>query len=814
MTGVPVDISAPYRAIGWRVCCIPAGMKGPTGSGWNTVGATFIPQGYNIGLLHALSGTCALDIDSLHAAQLWLSERGVNLDALLNAPGAVQVVSGREGRAKLLYRLPLPLPTKKITVKGKTLLEFRCASADGTSMQDVLPPSLHPDTGQPYQWRGDYTKLPMIPNELLAVWMSLLTERPAQSSRAEPPPEPDEIASALKSLSPDCDRKTWLEIGMAINSVLPDETGFALWDDWSMVSSKYRPSEMRNQWRSLRPKEGGITVATLFKHAYEAGWQRPVPKGMFGPIPMEAASRQDVEKAMHATSTVPPLDPSLWPPRLLARAAEVSSTVGCDVAVPLLASLGAVSAAADARIRLRINETWAVSPVLWTMTIGEPSDKKTPGSRPMFTPLAKLEAEDAPRYQAAMLAWTGKEARYAAQMKAHREFHEKAHEPNDAAPEVEPLPEKPEPLRLTVYDATSQKVVRLAASHPQGFLLVLDEMKSWLGKLNDKTSGEDRGCWIQGYEGGSYTMDRVGGGTIRADNFALSIYGNCQPTVFRDELKGSSTDGVMQRFLPVVVNQEANKMWKNAPPEFLSTAKDYEALIRQVHALPQFEYSMMPDAMEVFRAFCEFCLDFRRAEKNINRAVAYQTALGKMEGNCARLILLTHLATQPTCPLIDRETVERAVDLMTKYFLPMLRFTYLDVAKQRDNYGMAIFDYILQAASVQETVNMAELRRAARVENSEELPPWKLDALIRTAMDDLTVLGSVMLTQDHQRNPVWAINPELAVRFKVERERFIRSRQENIERLRANVRATGREARIWDAKGWAELKQKESAGMG
>src|SRR5262249_37440491 len=134
---------AEYAAHGWKLCAIEPGGKAPRYAGWNTkpitepnVAATL----EGVGLLHALSGTCALDVDDKSAAIKWLVERGVDLDALWNAPDAVRISSGRPNRGKLLYRLSKPLRTIKPKESG---IELRCATADGKSVQDVLPGTTH-----------------------------------------------------------------------------------------------------------------------------------------------------------------------------------------------------------------------------------------------------------------------------------------------------------------------------------------------------------------------------------------------------------------------------------------------------------------------------------------------------------------------------------------------------------------------------------------------------------------------------------------------------------------------------------------------
>ena len=67
------------------------------------------------------------------------------------------------------------------------------------------------------------------------------------------------------------DRELWLRIGMAIKAGL-GEDGFELWDHWSRSSARYRGTDARDVWRSMRP-DGGISLATLFfeaasKHGY------------------------------------------------------------------------------------------------------------------------------------------------------------------------------------------------------------------------------------------------------------------------------------------------------------------------------------------------------------------------------------------------------------------------------------------------------------------------------------------------------------------------------------------------------------------
>lgn len=266
-----------YLAHGWKLCGIPPGEKGPTYHGWNTTPLTElnIDTFAGVGLLHALSGTCALDLDNLANARVWLAERGVDVDALLEARDSVQITSGRPNRAKLLYRMKRPLRTLRPEGSG---LELRCATSKGTSVQDVLPPSIHPDTKKPYEWRygepllGDWRKVPAIPARLLAVWREL-----AGTARMEPEPLPEPAAKPARTVdlaalrkaafghSPDAEYPEWLKVGSQLHDGTGGaQEGFDIWCEWSRgIKRKPYPGDakLKTHWLSFSSTPGKL-VAT------------------------------------------------------------------------------------------------------------------------------------------------------------------------------------------------------------------------------------------------------------------------------------------------------------------------------------------------------------------------------------------------------------------------------------------------------------------------------------------------------------------------------------------------------------------------
>jgi putative DNA primase/helicase len=81
----------------------------------------------------------------------------------------------------------------------------------------------------------------------------------------------DEVAEALTFLDAGTDRDSWAVLGMAIKSEFGD-LGCDVFESWSMSSDKYNKANFKSAWRSFK-QGGGVTIATLFKQALDAGYK-------------------------------------------------------------------------------------------------------------------------------------------------------------------------------------------------------------------------------------------------------------------------------------------------------------------------------------------------------------------------------------------------------------------------------------------------------------------------------------------------------------------------------------------------------------
>ena len=221
--GSPTPIAAWARRYieTFKLALVPIdpGQKAPKGNGWNKPGGyitdaeqaeafwTKHPK-HNMGVVLGPSGVCSLDVDHVeYCRQVFSDVLGINLDDLA---AVYPTLVGNPARFRIMFKVPeglefnrhslsWPNPLDPDGSKHKlataalkqaretgdkaqieamqarqkefapvTVFELRAGA-----VQDVLPPSIHPDTGQPYHWRNPPAEgLQELPSDLVKTWQN------------------------------------------------------------------------------------------------------------------------------------------------------------------------------------------------------------------------------------------------------------------------------------------------------------------------------------------------------------------------------------------------------------------------------------------------------------------------------------------------------------------------------------------------------------------------------------------------------------------------------------------------------------------
>ena len=90
-------------------------------------------------------------------------------------------------------------------------------------------------------------------------------------------PDPELIKEALSHVT-NTEHGVWLRVGLALKQTasqgLLDETvAFEIWDNWSESATNYDPKAMDYSWTRFRPRDGGVSLGTIWWLAKDGGWK-------------------------------------------------------------------------------------------------------------------------------------------------------------------------------------------------------------------------------------------------------------------------------------------------------------------------------------------------------------------------------------------------------------------------------------------------------------------------------------------------------------------------------------------------------------
>ena len=234
-----------------------------------------------------------------------------------------------------------------------------------------------------------------------------------------------------------------------------------------------------------------------------------------------------------------------------------------------------------------------------------------------------------------------------------------------------PKPEKPvPPPRYITSGNTVEKLSDILSRSPRGILIKRDELSGWLGSM-EKYGGtgganSDRAFWLQSFNGGCYTVDRIKRGETFIENLSVSIIGSIQPEKL-GEIHGLTSDGLMQRFLPITVR---SGMFATDTPV---NAEAYQLLIRQLTNMKPADVILSDDALPVME-------DLRRQLHELEQvgdgiAHGFTGFVGKLAGRKPRATPPPDLGPRRVY-LVSRQTVENVKKLVLDFILPHAREFY------------------------------------------------------------------------------------------------------------------------------------------
>lgn len=358
----------------------------------------------------------------------------------------------------------------------------------------------------------------------------------------------------------------------------------------------------------------------------------------------------------------PELPKGLLPPLIEAFARRHGEVMGVDPAGLAMAALAVCSAAISDEIKVKVkrHDSWTESSRLWVGLIGAPSMKKTPIINAAIRPLRAIDTT-------LMRGYVEKRTAY-----------------DDLSAKERKGVARPIQERRMIADATIEAAQEVLKDSPRGVLSVQDELSGWFGAMDKYAPGKgamaDRGFWLQAFNGGPYSLNRVARGACYIPNCSIGLLGGVQPEPIRAIANDTHDDGLIQRLIPVILRP--GSLGRDVPTD--EVVNGYARLIERLDLLQaptkggviDGEWSVpltFDSGAQAVRDTLEAeHLDLVRALEGISPKLAAH--FGKHDGLFARLCVLWHCIATEQGPIpsaiIGRDTAGRVADFMRQYLRP------------------------------------------------------------------------------------------------------------------------------------------------
>ena len=455
------------------------------------------------------------------------------------------------------------------------------------------------------------------------------------------------------------------------------------------------------------------------------------------------------------------------------RAAHGGGATLAHVAVPML---GIIASLIGTARRVMASRSWTEPITLWTAIVGFSGTGKTPGINATKRALAQVERDLKPKIAEQQRAHESRvEAAKAARALWKKEVEKLAEEKvvslNEyrsrvtSEPVMPPEAVDPGPFvapRLYVSNVTIERLAVLLQARPQGMLMLADELSALFLNMSRYSGGQDNEFWLEAWNGGSYTVERMGRPPIVANYLLVGVVGGMQPEKLARSFKGD-LDGMYARVLFAWPSEPGYRPLTNEvaeiEPEIINALtriisldggqdKDGEFAPR---AIP-----LSPEAFETFQQFLQFVHNEKHSLEGREREWWSKTPAHvlRLAGTLTYLDWAMSVGEEPR--LIEDCFMNSAVRLVRDYFWPNGRAALRQIGlSERHANERRVLRWI--AARKLNEVSLMDIRRNALAQSLDAEQTLDLvGALVKAGWLRLTTVQ----TPGRPRHR-WQVNPLL-----------------------------------------------------
>src|SRR5215470_9396859 len=235
--------------------------------------------------------------------------------------------------------------------------------------------------------------------------------------------------------------------------------------------------------------------------------------------------------------------------------------------------------------------------------------------------------------------------------------------------------------RLYVSNATIERLAALLQARPQGMLMLSDELAGLFLNMSRYSGGQDNEFWLEAWDGGPYTVERVGRPPIVLRHLLIGVVGGLQPDKLARSFKGD-LDGMYARILftwPVDPSYRplTNEVAEVEPEIVNALSRIIDLECGDADNFAPRDVALSPEATEAFERLRQFQHSSKDGLEGREREwwAKSPAHVLRLAGTLSYLDWAREKAatTMPGPDRIETRFVAAAVRLVTEYFWPHAR---------------------------------------------------------------------------------------------------------------------------------------------
>jgi Protein of unknown function (DUF3987) len=253
-------------------------------------------------------------------------------------------------------------------------------------------------------------------------------------------------------------------------------------------------------------------------------------------------------------------------------------------------------------------------------------------------------------------------------------------------------------------------------ARPQGMLMLCDELAGLLLNMSRYSGGQDNEFWLEAWNGGAYTVERVGRPPIAVKHLLVGLVGGLQPDKLARSFRGD-LDGMYARVLfawPVdpPYRPLTNEVLEVEPEIVNALSRMSDLACGQADDFTPRNVALSPEAVEVFERFRQFQHQSKDALDGREREWWAKSPAHVLRMAGTLCYLGWAMVGGPEPDRIDAEHVQAAIRLIRDYFWPHARASLRQIGlSKRHGNARRVLRWI--KANGRDEVSREEVRREA-----------------------------------------------------------------------------------------------------